>query len=1165
MVHGNERLGVLRTIILMSTLPVTRVRFCVYDRDVVGSEHIPLVTNANEIMGTSLYDPEGHCGLCYPTTSYCRGHIGKIVFKSYHVSYPYRGRVETLLRMMCNDCMLPVRRTSRVRTPQEEVKYMLLCDRYGGSTCHCTGAHERGDRESPAVALRNIYTLFRETESLELLRDVFGLGDEDSVLRNYVLVLPEHLISQVPNASHLLGAYRRLLELRRGAEDEDLVTGAIDRLYKELVVCMRNKPGVMRQIVLPRKMGHSTRAVIISDPSIDVQDIVVPWVLARKLSPGYSVSDASLQSTITLIHQGKISSISYGDVRCRLVGRSTSMLLVHGTNVVTVPIGCSIEYTSGNGDGVLVYSGPNVYDAYMLASSRSTGIRIEGLLTIGVGEDRAASVQVDCVLSGSTEVRSVPLQRWSTVDGPPEGEYVLVHRNPVLSAASMNSHRLLVRDSLSTSYMSTEERHDQRTHLQDREGALALVDGRAPYRLNRRPEHMAEWSYDMKEGCPVYVVTSSSGLRVVTREEDNNCCMAISPLATSTYGADFDGDEVNVALPPLGRELMQMLSLSGGILDNSVKLIHDYKYGLYCLVSGVAGLCHITPGYRALMMDRLQGDRPPYSREALVAAGLSAKDAAALVELHPGGVVARHVASYADRHMRHINLCIHNKSIEDFLVHLRLSPSRLSYMNTFNKELLDYAQSEHRLDTLKGDYGDRALEHVVPAFYSDVARCLSSICDHCVVTYSRLDRGSCDLILASSCRPQRSTIESIYSRVGVTSYPTGRNTTVSLILSSYSTGLTQEEYDTLCYSARVQLVHKAETTAPEGDNMRLQCSYMSEVQESEGRWSTGGRTFMETVSHESTERLRVEVASRCNRAYSDTLTDDSPTLEYRSIEDMSETERKRRDNTVHMGQRKLLMSEVEFLTMYSGEECLVVYAGAAPGTHISVLLRLFPHVRFHLYDRSDMSSTLYGKVGNGLRPRVTVYKEYVTKDNVLRYRSMGRRVLYISDIRTNTNTTDGGRPLDADVSRDNATNVEVVEAMDPYSCMVKFRLPYDDGHSTLLDGRMMLQCWSGRESTETRLVSTRPYSKRVYSHRAHEQRMFYHNSVRPLPIVHERCSTRILRLMREHGIRPHYDMYRETRILGAYSDKYGHDVQWVYRTIDEGLGSSIDYYIDKRV
>jgi hypothetical protein len=52
---------------------------------------------------------------------------------------------------------------------------------------------------------------------------------------------------------------------------------------------------------------------------------------------------------------------------------------------------------------------------------------------------------------------------------------------------------------------------------------------------------------------------------------------------------------------------------------------------------------------------------------------------------------------------------------------------------------------------------------------------------------------------------------------------------------------------------------------------------------------------------------------------------------------------------VHWGQRKLLLTEIEFLTRYGHLSDTVIYAGAAPGTHTAVLAALFPKHKFHLH------------------------------------------------------------------------------------------------------------------------------------------------------------------------------------------------------------------------
>ena len=55
-------------------------------------------------------------------------------------------------------------------------------------------------------------------------------------------------------------------------------------------------------------------------------------------------------------------------------------------------------------------------------------------------------------------------------------------------------------------------------------------------------------------------------------------------------------------------------------------------------------------------------------------------------------------------------------------------------------------------------------------------------------------------------------------------------------------------------------------------------------------------------------------------------------------------------NVRHAGQLKLLCSEIAFLNTFKGHPYTVVYAGAAPGTHIPRLALMFPEMRFILVD-----------------------------------------------------------------------------------------------------------------------------------------------------------------------------------------------------------------------
>ena len=79
------------------------------------------------------------------------------------------------------------------------------------------------------------------------------------------------------------------------------------------------------------------------------------------------------------------------------------------------------------------------------------------------------------------------------------------------------------------------------------------------------------------------------------------------------------------------------------------------------------------------------------------------------------------------------------------------------------------------------------------------------------------------------------------------------------------------------------------------------------------------------------------------------------------------------------GQRKRLLSEVGFLTRYGHLSNEVIYAGAAPGTHISYLARLFPRHRFTLYDTGKFHlRSLKSKKDSAIRKRIKTFSRYFT-------------------------------------------------------------------------------------------------------------------------------------------------------------------------------------------
>lgn len=188
----------------------------------------------------------------------------------------------------------------------------------------------------------------------------------------------------------------------------------------------------------------------------------------------------------------------------------------------------------------------------------------------------------------------------------------------------------------------------------------------------------------------------------------------------------------------------------------------------------------------------------------------------------------------------------------------------------------------------------------------------------------------------------------------------------------------------------------------------------------------------------------------------------------------------------HRGQRKLLNTEIEFLThvlaTFGADKCrrlTVVYAGSAPGTHLRILLRrdLFGGMfaGWHLYDdprRFDREVVALDGVSICPRrghPRTP--EGYFDAVLAASYSSTPGSCVFISDIRTDD--TSGKR-----IAYDNEQMRRWVMAMRPAMAMLKFRLPFPVSPRAaprtypVLRGHQVLQTWAPRRSTETRIWVT---------------------------------------------------------------------------------------------
>ena len=201
--------------------------------------------------------------------------------------------------------------------------------------------------------------------------------------------------------------------------------------------------------------------------------------------------------------------------------------------------------------------------------------------------------------------------------------------------------------------------------------------------------------------------------------------------------------------------------------------------------------------------------------------------------------------------------------------------------------------------------------------------------------------------------------------------------------------------------------------------------------------------------------------------------------------------------SVSFGQRKLLLTVVQFLSLFynpnKDKNCVVVYAGAAPGNNIEIISRLFPELLFHLYDPRKF------KVKNS--EKIQIYQQYFTDKEAEFYKD--KNVLFISDIRTADYTkTDNLDENESQILLDMEMQKKWVEIMKPIQSHLKFRLPYSGGTRPrfvkYFNGLVFKQQWAPQTTTETRLVPIMEDENFIYKDwdcRKYESQLFYHNTV----------------------------------------------------------------------
>lgn len=229
-----------------------------------------------------------------------------------------------------------------------------------------------------------------------------------------------------------------------------------------------------------------------------------------------------------------------------------------------------------------------------------------------------------------------------------------------------------------------------------------------------------------------------------------------------------------------------------------------------------------------------------------------------------------------------------------------------------------------------------------------------------------------------------------------------------------------------------------------------------------------------------------------------------------------EYEKKSASVNTHIGQMKLGIGLIEFLTIYyDGNNGTLVYAGAAPSYNTMVVARMFPKLKFELYDTNTIT------IPSDLKSNVAWYKSLFTIDSINKYKN-NSNLYFVSDIRSNIDRASSTVDVENQVAIDMFRQLEWVRLLNPKASLLKCKFPYytstansiirlntpkylvdvkplQSNNFRYLAGKLYLQAWSGAKSSELRLVVTDTNTVSDYDIKSIEESMVYHNNVeRPL-------------------------------------------------------------------
>lgn len=217
---------------------------------------------------------------------------------------------------------------------------------------------------------------------------------------------------------------------------------------------------------------------------------------------------------------------------------------------------------------------------------------------------------------------------------------------------------------------------------------------------------------------------------------------------------------------------------------------------------------------------------------------------------------------------------------------------------------------------------------------------------------------------------------------------------------------------------------------------------------------------------------------------------------------------------VKLGQVKLMIGLQrdidQYMYHYDKLPEIVVYVGSAPGSGLSKVIGMYDSIIFVLFDKVEHSSSFKGL------DNVKIHKRFFKDKDALKYAKRDN-LLFISDIRCFSEDEEEYVSIQKDMERQRRW----VSIIEPNMYSLKFRPPFVQFCGKLgvkvhkyeyLDGKLFYQAFRGPNSTECRLLGTKPKSVKRYDLKKYEGTNFVWNrSIRPSRF---RCNVVMTRMLK---------------------------------------------------